>query len=254
MELKLQKANHNLKKILKDGLIYNIILFSPNKPKTTPGVTYIPPNEVIRQSLENSLKWKGCWYSKVMENDEETYLLYNYTLPHLSFYSLVQDYKKEYFIVAQNESSELIYYLYKVEPKYPPFKLTKEEAAKLKERRSFELIYRGKSLKELHSHHNDGALKLIEEKDAVEGSFVYTQKIMELYLEGPGISLEQGKEDIAEMVSTQPKEWMGSYFRRNKVQWGGEERWKRNDKAEGSRLKIYRFGSMCFSFNFSKKE
>ena len=28
----------------------------------------------------------------------------------------------------------------------------------------------------------------------------------------------------------------------------------RNDKAEGSRLKIYRFGSMCFSFNFSKKE
>ena len=47
---------------------------------------------------------------------------------------------------------------------------------------------------------------------------------------------------------------MGLYFERNKAQGLGEERWKRNDKAEGSRLKIYRFGSMCFSFNFSKKE
>ncbi|UTC78722.1 hypothetical protein E4O04_12255 [Treponema sp. OMZ 799] len=254
MELKPEGTNQNLKKILKEGLIYNIVLFSPNNPKIAPGVTYIPSHEEIHKTIKSSLKWKACWYSNIIKNDEECYILYNYTLPHLSFYSFVQNYKKEYFIVVQNESSELVYYLYKVKAEYPPFKLTKEEQKELKQRQSFEIIYSGNSLKDLHTYHNDKDLKLIEEKDVADGAFAYTQKIMEMYSEGPGLSLKEGKEDIAEMVSTQPKDSMSLYFERNRVQWGGKERWQRNDNAEGSRLKIYRFGSMCFFLNFSKKK
>lgn len=169
------------------------------------------------------------------------------------FFNLVQSFKKEFFIIAQKENEKFVYFLFKVEPKYPPFKLTKEEKEALKKLNPVQLIAKSETLKDLHLHHDDKALKLISDDNVIEGAFLYTEKIKANYSEGEGISIEEGKTQLAEIISEISTDSMALYFKRCQIQWGGYERWKRNGNAEGSTLRIYRCGAFCFCFNFSRK-